>query len=50
MVVRLFEEPLGMRLFPRVLRSLRSLRYPGVSSGFRLRRSSCAREIEGMWV
>jgi len=40
MVVRLFEEPLLEWLYPRVLRSLRSLRYPGDNSGFRLRRSS----------
>jgi len=39
MVVRLFEEPLWGLLYPRVLRSLRSLRYPGVNSGFRLRRN-----------
>jgi len=39
MVVRLFEEQSLNNLYPRVLRSLRSLRYPGVNSGFRLRRS-----------
>jgi len=36
-VVRLFEEPRWVQLYPRVLRSLRSLWYPGVKSGFRLR-------------
>jgi len=33
-VVRLFEEPRWVQLYPRVLRSLRSLRYPRVNSVF----------------